>query len=318
MLEPVYRGAIGLRNAGFDFGIRKLRRVNVPVISVGNLTTGGTGKTPIVALVVQILQQQGRIPGIISRGYRSVDGQANDEKRVLERLCPGVPHEQNSSRYMAARKLISTTDIDTIVMDDGYQHRQLHRELDIVLIDATNPFGYDHLLPRGLLREPLTALKRADMVLITRSDMVAESVLAAIEERVRKIEPKLAKRIGRVEFHPFGLIDGQGRRYTMEELRDQPVMLVSGIGNPEAFAETCRRVGLRVEATQWFPDHHHYTKEELIEIVDRASSRGINRIVTTVKDLVKIPTTSTFLALEIVAVFPDSRHRKLLESLLFE
>jgi len=90
ILEPVYRGAIELRNAGFDFGIRKPRRVNAPVISVGNLTTGGTGKTPIVALVVQILQQQDRIPGIISRGYRSVDGQANDEKRVLERLCPGV------------------------------------------------------------------------------------------------------------------------------------------------------------------------------------------------------------------------------------
>ncbi len=271
-----------------------------------------------MALVVQILQQQNRIPGIISRGYRSVDGQANDEKRVLERLCPGVPHEQNSSRYEAARRLISTTDIDTIVMDDGYQHRQLHRELDIVLIDATNPFGYDHLLPRGLLREPLTALKRADVVLITRSDMVAESVLAAIDGRVRKIVPKLADRIARVEFRPSGLIDGQGHRYSVEELSEQPVMLVSGIGNPEAFAETCRKAGLRVEATQSFPDHHHYTKVDLIEIVERAASKGINRIVTTVKDLVKIPAESSFLALEIAAVFPDPKHRKLLESLLFE
>ena len=318
ILEPVYSVVIRLRNAGFDLGIRKPSRVNAPVISVGNLTTGGTGKTPVVALVVQILQQQDRIPGIISRGYRSVDGQANDEKRVLERLCPKVPHEQNSSRYEAARKLISTTDIDTIVMDDGYQHRQLHRELDIVLIDATNPLGYDHQLPRGLLREPQTALKRADVVLITRSDMVAESELAAIEERVRKIVPKLADRIGRVEFRPSGLIDGQGRRYTVEELSDQPVMLVSGIGNPEAFAETCRKAGLRVEATQWFPDHHHYTNEDLTDIAERASSKGINRVVTTVKDLVKIPAESSFLALEIAAVFPDPRHRRLLESLLFE
>ena len=318
ILEPVYRAAIGQRNAGFDLGIRKPRRVNAPVISVGNLTTGGTGKTPVVALVVQILQQQNRIPGIISRGYRSVDGLANDEKRVLERLCPGVPHEQNSSRYEAACKLISTTDIDTIVMDDGYQHRQLYRDLDIVLIDATNPFGYDHLLPRGLLREPLTALKRADVVLITRSDMVAESVLAAIEQRVRKIVPKLADRIVRVEFRPSGLIDGQGHRYTFEELSDQPVMLVSGIGNPEAFAETCRKAGLRVEVTQWFPDHHHYTNEDQTEIGERAASRGINRVVTTVKDLVKIPAKSPFLALEIEAVFPDPKHRRLLESLLFE
>lgn len=318
MLEPVYRVAIAQRNAGFDWGIRKPQRVNAPVVSVGNLTTGGTGKTPVVALIVQILQQQGRIPGIISRGYRSVDGQANDEKRVLERLCPGVPHEQNSSRYTAARKLISTTDIDTIVMDDGYQHRQLQRELDIVLTDATNPFGYDHLLPRGLLREPLTALKRADVVLITRSDMVAESELAAIEQRIQKIVPKLADRIGRVEFRPSGLIDGHGRRYTVEELGDQPVMLVSGIGNPEAFAGTCRNAGLRVEATQWFPDHHHYTNEDLTEIAKQAASRGINRVIMTVKDLVKIPAESSFLALEIAAVFPDPRHKKLLESLLFE
>ena len=317
-MEPVYCAAIALRNAGFDLAIREPRRVDVPVISVGNLTTGGTGKTPVVALVVQILQQQDRIPGIISRGYRSVDGQGNDEKRVLERLCPGVPHEQNSSRYAAARKLIGTTDIDTIVMDDGYQHRQLHRELDIVLIDATNPFGYDHLLPRGLLREPLTALKRADVVLITRSDMVAESVLAKIEERVRKIAPKLTDRIGRVEFRPSGLIDGHGQRCMVEELRDQPVMLVSGIGNPEAFAETCRKAGLRVEATQWFPDHYHYTKEDLTEIAERAASKGINRVITTLKDLVKIPKATPFLALEIAAVLPDPNHRKLLESLLFE
>ena len=318
ILEPVYRTAIGLRNAGFDLGIRKPRRVTAPVISVGNLTTGGTGKTPVVALIVQILQQQGRIPGIISRGYRSVDGQANDEKRVLERLCPGVPHEQNSSRYTAARKLISTTDIDTIVMDDGFQHRQLHRELDIVLIDATNPFGYDHVLPRGLLREPLTALQRADVVLITRSDMVAELSLTGIEERVRKIVPRLADRIGRVEFRPSGLIDGHGQRYTVEELRDQPVMLVSGIGNPEAFAETCRKAGLRVKATLWFPDHHHYKKEDLTEIAERAASKGINRVITTLKDLVKIPAATPFLALEIAAVLPDPNHRKLLESVLFE
>lgn len=316
ILEPAYRGAVGLRNAGFDWGIRKSQRVNAPVISVGNLTTGGTGKTPVVALVVQILQQQGRIPGIISRGYRAVDGQGNDEKRVLERLCPGVPHEQNSSRYIAARKLISTSDIDIIVMDDGFQHRQLHRELDIVLIDATNPFGFDHLLPRGLLREPLTAFKRADLVLITRSDMVPERELAAIEARVGKVAPRIADRIGRVEFRPSGLIDGHGRRYSFEELSDQPVMLVSGIGNPEAFAETCRKAGLRIEATQWFPDHHHYTNEDLTEIAERAASLGINCIVTTVKDLVKIPVTSRFLALEIAAVFPDPRHQRLLESQL--
>ena len=166
-----YRIVIALRNVLFDCGLRKPRRVAVPVISVGNLTTGGTGKTPVVALIVELLVQLERRPAIISRGYRSVDGEANDEKRVLERLCPGIPHEQNRSRFQAAESLLQKSARDIIVMDDGFQHRQLHRDFDIVLIDATNPFGYGSLLPRGLLREPLSALRRADLVLITRADM---------------------------------------------------------------------------------------------------------------------------------------------------
>ncbi len=123
-------------------------------------------KTPIVALVVQILQQQGRIRELLAVAIVRWTDRLTTKSEYWSDSVQEFPHEHNSSRYEAARKLISSTDIDTVVMDDGYQHRQLHRELDIVLIDATNPFGYDHLLPRGLLREPLTALQRADEVLI--------------------------------------------------------------------------------------------------------------------------------------------------------
>ena len=236
-----YRGAIALRNAAFDVGWRTVRKADVPVISVGNLTTGGTGKTPIVALIVQCLQQLGRRPAIISRGYGSVDGQANDEKIVLERLCLGVPHEQNASRYLAAKAVTAGNSPDVIVMDDGFQHRQLHRDLDIVLIDATNPFGYGHLLPRGLLREPVSALKRADIVLITRSDMVPFEQLEQIRRQVCKASEKLVDHICRVEFRATGLIDGAGQRFPLSQFTGQPVMLVSGIGNPDAFETTCRR-----------------------------------------------------------------------------
>ncbi len=142
VLSQGYRAVVAARNFLYDIGWKSVQKVSVPVISVGNVTTGGTGKTPVVAMIVQVLQSQRRQPAIISRGYRSVDGQGNDEKLVLAQLCPGVPHEQNVSRYQAARVILDSTDSNVIVMDDGFQHRALHRDLDIVLIDATNPFGY--------------------------------------------------------------------------------------------------------------------------------------------------------------------------------
>ncbi len=135
------RVAVAIRNATFDWGFRKSRRVAVPVISIGNITTGGTGKTPFVALVTEILQQSGNRPGIISRGYGADASGENDEKRVLDRLNPGVPHLQNPSRVSSAQTLIESGSVDSLVMDDGFQHRSLGRDLDIVLIDACNPFG---------------------------------------------------------------------------------------------------------------------------------------------------------------------------------
>lgn len=319
LLSWGYRCVIAVRNVLFDCGLRKPRRVSVPVISVGNLTTGGTGKTPVVAMIVELLVQLQRRPAIVSRGYRSVDGQANDEKRVLERLCPGIPHEQNRSRFQAAESVLLNSPRDMIVMDDGFQHRQLHRDLDVVLIDATNPFGYGSLLPRGLLREPLSALRRADLVLITRADMVSEDDCVSIERQIARSSVPLADRMFRIAFQPTGFINGAGQRMAIGDLVGQPILLVSGIGNPEAFESTCQRCGLTIVGTHWFPDHHHYTLDELVALKRQQDKLGAARVVTTLKDLVKLPDSSDFWALEIAACFTNDERaqsfRQALENL---
>ncbi len=312
-----YGLTIRLRNELFQRGWKSIQRTSVPVISVGNLTTGGTGKTPLVALVCHLLQESGLRPGIVSRGYRSVDGSANDEKLMLNLLCPDVPHAQDPDRVAAANCLAIDNKVDALVMDDGFQHRRLHRDLDIVLIDATNPFGYGHLLPRGLLREPLTSLQRADVAIVTRSDLVGEMVLAEIERAIIDAAPQLGDRILRVVFQPTSLRNPDGSKMSLSDAASRPVYLMAGIGNPEAFHATAVRAGMRVAGTSWFPDHHHYSEDDLHLVRQKASASGDALIVTTLKDLVKLPTgCHDVRALEIAAVFPNSEHADVLRELI--
>ena len=309
--------AIRIRNGLYDRGWKTVHRSAVPVISLGNVTTGGTGKTPLVAMVCQLLQQSGLRPGIVSRGYRSVDGGPNDEKLVLNLLCPGVPHEQNPDRAAAADSLTLTDDVDAIVMDDGLQHRRLHRDLDIVLIDATNPFGYGYLLPRGLLREPLSSLRRADVAIITRADLVSEQVLGEIERSIIVTAPELADRILHVVFQPTALRNPDGRSMTLSDATTRPVHLMAGIGNPDAFQTTAVKAGMRVVGTSWFPDHHHYSNEDLNLVRQKAAASNEALIVATLKDLVKLPIgCHNVQALEIAAVFPDPQHMMVLRDMI--
>lgn len=312
-----YGLVICVRTAFYRRGWKTTRRAAVPVISLGNVTTGGTGKTPLVAMVCNLLRESGIQPGIVSRGYRSVDGGANDEKMVLNLLCPSVPHEQNPDRISAANSLTVADGVDAIVMDDGFQHRRLHRDLDIVLIDATNPFGYGYLLPRGLLREPLSSLRRADVAMITRSDLVSEHDLAKIERRIIDAAPQLADRILHVAFQPTSLRSLDGSSMSLNEVAGKSVHLMAGIGNPDAFQTTAVRAGMRVTGTSWFPDHHHYSNDDLQQVQQRASSSGTEWIVTTLKDLVKLPTEChNIRALEIAAVFPNPQHLVVLRGLI--
>jgi tetraacyldisaccharide 4'-kinase len=310
-----YRAVIGFRNALYNAGLRKIVQVPVPVVSIGNITTGGTGKTPVVALTCQMLRECGATPGIISRGYRSVDGKANDEKKVLSLLCPDVPHEQNPNRVAGAESILKEHSLDALVMDDGFQHRRLYRNLDVVLIDATNPFGYGHLLPRGLLREPVASVRRASAILITRSDLVDETTLSTIERTLLQYAPRLHNNVFRVVFRPTGFVSPPGQRSELSASVVQPVFLVSGIGNPDAFALTCQRAGLRIAGTQWFQDHHAYTEGDLRAVVVEAKRLGASQIVTTLKDLVKLENApDSFRALEIAADFSiDADRQRYLE-----
>lgn len=287
-LAVPYEVIMRIRNLAYDRHWKREQRVAVPVISVGNLTTGGTGKTPVVATIVRMLQQLGHTPGIISRGYKADNTGQNDEKRVLQQLCPGVPHEQNPDRIAAAATLTATTDIDVIVLDDGFQHRRIARDLNIVLIDATNPFGYGYLLPRGLLREPLSGLDRADLVLVTRCDAVPQSTLHSIRARIVQHNSALQQQIAEVSFIPSGLLSHDGR-HPLSSVIDQPVGLLTAIGNPDAFEKTCLDLGARIVSRSLFPDHHHYTEAEIAAVQQLAEDNGATLIVTTQKDLVKIP-----------------------------
>jgi tetraacyldisaccharide 4'-kinase len=287
MCEPFYGAAIVTRNALFDAGLKRSVPVSVPVISVGNVTTGGTGKTPVVAAVVKALQALGVRTGIASRGYGRLDAVGNDELRVLGLLCPGAPHRQDRDRVAAAKALVEADRCNAIVLDDGFQHRRLARDLDIVLIDATQPWGYGHLLPRGLLREPVSALKRAGIVVITRADSVQASEVESIRKRVshETSAPIVVSR-----FAATGVVDSAGQKGAVAELRGQRTVAFCGIGNPGAFATTVRSLGVMLdEEPIAFADHHAYTDIDLERIRIAAGQSAAQTVLCTLKDLVKIP-----------------------------
>jgi tetraacyldisaccharide 4'-kinase len=278
-----YRCGVAFRNSLFDTGIKKSHAVPIPVISVGNLTTGGTGKTPTVAMLVRMLKEAGHRPGIISRGYRELAEGGNDEARVLELLCPGTPHVQNRGRVLAARKITANDGCSVIIADDAFQHRRLKRDLDIVLIDALNPWGHDALLPRGLLREPVSELRRADIVIVTRADLVDETSRADIWKTVDANNTAAAK--VELSFAAAGLVDKAGNHHTVENL---DTVAFCGIGNPDGFRKTLASAEIPIRELVEFPDHHHYDQNDLQQLTETAEKSGATALVTTVKDLVKI------------------------------
>ncbi len=305
-----YGAAMTVRNAGYVHGWFKTHRVNVPVISIGNLTTGGTGKTPLVAWFAQRLQDAGYHPGMLSRGYRSLDGATNDEAMVLARLCPNVPQVAMRDRVAGAAIAINQRGCDALVLDDAFQHRRLARDLDVVLIDALQPWGYRHLLPRGLLREPLSALKRADVVIITRADQVDVATIADIRHtvaRIRGVNEHIA-----VQFAPQRLINALGEivplrspvaprqesrlienaecltAFLSRSDRATNSIAFCGIGNPDGFRRTLHDLGVNGEL-RVFPDHHRYTTADLDDLARWQRESGAAALITTMKDLVKIP-----------------------------
>lgn len=290
LAEPVYAVTIALRNLAYDAGWFPVSRLSAPVISIGNITTGGTGKTPVTAWLAQWALKQGYRPGILSRGFRALDETGNDEKRLLDQLCPGVPHLQNRDRIAAGQQLLAAHPCDVVILDDGFQHRRLHRDGNVVLIDCLQPWGFGHLLPRGALRESLRGLARADVVLVTRSDQLQPASLTELRAEITRwtSAPVYATRFG-----VTGLADACGRSASISSLQNRRVGLLCGIGNPRAFLSTLQGVGIDIpqNAIRIFPDHHHYSACDLQDLSQWCLQQSCEAVITTRKDLVKLPAT---------------------------
>jgi tetraacyldisaccharide 4'-kinase len=267
--------------------IVKPRHLNGVVISVGNLTTGGTGKTPMVLWIAGRLVREGKRVGILTRGYRgrhaSKDAAHNsgaestsDEVRLLKaRLGDEVAFGVGADRFARGQEL-ARHGVNWFVLDDGFQHQQLARDVDIVMIDATNPFGGGHLLPAGRLREPKTALARADVIVITRS-LHSPAVEAAVHRETKapifyaraEFESVLAP------FHPH---------LTEREAREKKLFAFCGIGNPPAFIADLRDWGFQIVGHKFFPDHHRYSRDDIRAIEAAARAGGAGGVICTEKD----------------------------------
>ena len=288
LLTPLYRIGFWFKNRKFDAGTAEIAKVDVPVISIGNITTGGTGKTPMVVWLCRKLRERNLRVAIVSRGYgRENTGMGrNDEALELEHRLPDVPHLQDPDRARMAETAVYELESEVIVLDDGFQHRKLHRDFDLVLIDATQPFGFGRVLPRGLLREPLSNLKRADAIVLTRSQFVDEQEEERIHQQIKKFAPQA--RWAACKTTPRSFLQYSGKETGLESLREQRVLAFCAVGNPKGFELTLNELRVNVADRLDFPDHHGFSKDDISNLADRANTLNVEALVCTHKDLVKI------------------------------
>jgi tetraacyldisaccharide 4'-kinase len=284
-LEPLYHLATAFRNYRFDRNPSLSTQIGVPVISVGNLTVGGTGKTPVVLWIAQYLREKDLRVAIISRGY-GAESSRNDEAMELEQRLPDVPHVQHADRVEGAKIAIDELETQVLLLDDAFQHRRIARDLDLVLIDALCPFGYGHLLPRGLLRESLRGLRRAQAVILTRSDLVSDKEKGQIKSQVLSVAPNTAWI--EASHTPGRLIDATNACVEISHLAGATVAGFCGIGNPDGFRKTLEKCGAKIVTFRTFADHHAYTAEDVRELNAWAKQSGAELIICTQKDLVKL------------------------------
>lgn len=284
--EPFYRLAVAARNRAFDWRWRAIHRLDRPVLSVGNLTTGGTGKTPMVIALTQRLQALGARPAVLLRGYKPGHTGSDEAQLLQAALGDAVPVEADADRVAGARRALQRRpDLTLFVLDDGFQHRQVARDLDLVLIDATTPFGGGNLLPRGFMREPASALRRAHAVILTRADQVSPERLELINANIvrRHGKPALAHAV-----HAWvELLDGMDQPVDPAALGDVPVAGVCGIGNPAAFKTDLARRFTHVTGLYELGDHQDITPAMAATVLDHSHRQGAKALLMTEKDWVK-------------------------------
>jgi len=312
----VFAGVVVVRRFFYRIGICRRYPLGCQVISVGNVTAGGTGKTPVVEIFARELQKSGRRVAILSRGYRKrelpwyqrifrenidpprvvSDGKhllldsemGGDEPYMLASNLPGVVVLVDKNRVKSGRYAVQRFSCDMLILDDGFQYWNLQHMVEVVLVDKTNPFGNGHLLPRGVLREPASSLVRADVIFITKSN--GES--AGLREDIRKLNGK-AEIIECCHKPRYLQNVYTGRHEPLDWLKGKTVTTLSGIATPQGFEDSLRAMGAVVRHCERYADHHRYHAQEIIDAVNRAADLKADALVTTEKDAVRFPHLET-------------------------
>lgn len=312
LFSIVYGIGVKCRLAMYKYGISRRHKLNCRVISLGNITVGGTGKTPTAQQLASIIRDMGYRVVILNRGYRAgwkgqvglvSDGrkiymtvnEAGDEAYLLAKNLPGVPVVIGKDRAVTGKYAVEQLKADVVILDDGFQHWKLVRDLDIVLIDTLNVFGNNFLLPRGTLREPLTNLKRANAYLLTKVDQSTDSArdtIRAVLSKYNHTAPVVESTHSPKCF--FEIEDWYKRglrcsRIDLDTVKGRKVLAFSAIGNPSSFEQTITDVGAGSIESVRYPDHHNYSMAEMQSIMQKAVDSGACALITTEKDAVKIP-----------------------------
>jgi tetraacyldisaccharide 4'-kinase len=320
--SQIYTIIISLRNFLYSKGWLKAHTVSVPVISIGNITVGGTGKTPLVIWLYNLLHEKNYGCAILTRGYKTKKGKLFDEPAILNESCPKAKIIINPDRIAGAAKAVNDFDAKVLIMDDGFQHRRLHRDLEIVAIDATCPFGYGKILPAGLLREPVVSLKRSDAVVITRCDQVDEAELAELEDKLLRINPDMI--VAKSIHESICTKSQEHKEISLDELKSKKIFAFCGIGNPDAFFSTITKLDANLIDSKVYNDHHQYTDDCLADIYEQAQHLNADLILTTQKDWTKIASLASikndmpfaYLAIELKFTDREDKLKRLIEDAL--
>lgn len=315
-LSLLFLVVVSIRDLLYRVGLLRRYPLGTQVISIGNITAGGTGKTPVTEIFARTLAAEGRKVAILSRGYRRKeapwwqrlftqvvekplvvsDGKrvlldstmGGDEPYMLASNLPGVAVVVDRNRVKAGRYAVRRLGCDTLILDDGFQYKKLKHSIEVVLVDATNPFGNGNMLPRGILREPARNLKRADIVFLTK----CRGDVSAVKEEIRRYNttaeivecnhsPRVLKDVWSREEFPLDWLDGK------------TVCTLSGIASPKGFENSLRHLGAKVVWCERYADHHRYDPSEVLYALNRTADMGADALVTTEKDAVRFPRLET-------------------------
>lgn len=303
-ISSMYGNVVGLRNLLYDHGIFETFELGAHTISVGNITAGGTGKTPLVAYIASILSERGDRVCVLTRGY----GRKDAHKRILVSDYDSIlakPADAGDEPFELAQKLVGKAiviaDADRVaaaewarrkfgitafVLDDGFQHRKVKRNVDIVCVDASDPFGSNRLLPVGRLREPLENLARADVVVVMRSQLNLQ--LNVLLSDIRRLAPNAAIFEGERSIASFTPLEELFVEPRTQRPFAQKAFAFCGLGNPQSFAGTLGQAGIKLAGMRAFADHHTYEQRDVNDVIKEADAAGADCLLTTVKDAVKL------------------------------